>query len=212
MYLRSFRLEAYISFSLWWTGDAIYNFSVHRELYYAIHADNIVNIPLSLTLAPVLNRLAPRSARIIGGGCNSAHAKKLAMHICDRRNHSILGIQCDPVKLEHLNLNTIREPRFFVGIGIGPYKDSWVASRFYMHPFNMQNEVLVLLFRSHYTDRLTGTYKHPAPFRPGVLRCVYIDPFQRNIVFLSCHRRDIFQNYRFPELNGFLWQDFNGAG
>ena len=45
-----------------------------------------------------------------------------------------------------------------------------------MHPFDVQDEVLVLLVGAHHADGMPVTDKHAVPYAPGVLVGVDVDP------------------------------------
>src|SRR5207248_949269 len=57
-------------------ADAVDEFAVHGELDDAVHADYVVDVPLALALAAVLDGFAARAARVVGGQLQAVGAEE----------------------------------------------------------------------------------------------------------------------------------------
>src|SRR5690606_27247726 len=138
MNLSTFRLKAQITSSLSGFLNTVDEFAIHGKFDNAVDADDIISVPFASSLAAILNRLASFTSRVIRNCLNSSNAKQFSVNICNGRLHSIACVELHPIEFEHLYLNAIREPRFFIGIRSTPHKDAGVATGLHVFPFDMQ--------------------------------------------------------------------------
>jgi hypothetical protein len=85
-------------------------------------------------------------------------------------------VKLRPFELEHLNLDAVRQAGRRIRLRIAPGEHTGIASRFHVHPLDVQDEILVLLHRAHDADGMAGTDEEPILDLPGVLRGVDVHP------------------------------------
>src|SRR5262249_14357882 len=98
------------------------------------------------------------------------------MHIRDVRNLAVAYMQFGPVELEHLDFDAVRQTAAWIGPGGAPHEYSRVPSRFDVHPFDVQDEVLVLLLAAHHADGMSGADQQSVADSPGILGGIDVDP------------------------------------
>src|SRR5688500_5289123 len=153
MDLRTFRFEAEIALLLCRPAHAVHEHAVHRELHDTVDGDDVVRVPFAPSSGAVLDRHAALAARIVRDGLDAADAEQFSVHVGDWRHAAVTGIQLRPVQFQHLDLDAVGQPRLGVRLCRAPDEHARVAARLGMHPFDVEHEVLVLLFTAHDADR-----------------------------------------------------------
>src|SRR5690606_14921079 len=128
--------------------------SVDRGLDCSVHANNLIGVPLTFSLAPVFDRLASGSSRIIRNRVDPTDTEHFSVDIGNRVSDAVAFIQFDPFQIKHLHFDTTGQP-VFPGDCITPNENTGITSRFHMLPLNVEYKVLVLLLRTDHSDRFT---------------------------------------------------------
>jgi hypothetical protein len=92
-------LQAKIAFFVLGITNSVYKLSIDRELDDAVHADHVVNVPLSPTLATVLEGLAPTTPGVVRGRFEATRSEEFAMNISNGwRCFAFFGPEFNPVE------------------------------------------------------------------------------------------------------------------
>ncbi len=98
------------------------------------------------------------------------------MYVGNVRNLAVAYVQFGPVQLEHLDFDSVRQPAAWIGASCTPDEHSRVSSRFNVHPFDMQDEVLVLLLAAHHADGMSGADQQAVANPPRIFGGIDVDP------------------------------------
>src|SRR5438552_494073 len=109
----AFGFQAQVALLLRAAADAVDDFAVDCEFDDTVHAHDIVGVPFVPSLAAIFDRLAPRTARIVGNGFNAANSKELAVDVGQRRCLAIAPVEVDTLQLEQLDLNAVRQASLY---------------------------------------------------------------------------------------------------
>src|SRR5690606_14089381 len=134
-------------------------------------------IPFSFPFRPVLDRFAAVTAWIIENSLYPSYSKQFSVYIGNRWFYTVTSILVHPIQFQHLHLHPAWQPILGPRKGIAPDKYPRVASSFHMAPFNMQNEIFVLLLRTHHANWQPLTDQQIALPAPGIRLGIDIDPF-----------------------------------
>lgn len=75
-----------------------------------------------------------------------------------------------------MHFDTVRQTILLAGLRVTPDENPGIPARFDVLPFDMQDEVLILLVRTHYADRLAFADQDSFLHSPGVFVCVDVYP------------------------------------
>lgn len=177
MDFRTFRLQAEISLFDRRPADAIDKLSIDRQLDHTIDTDHVVDIPLPFAATAVFQRLAAAAPGIVGDRFQAVGAEQLTVDVGDRLWRAIFFlVDVDPLQFQHLDFHTAWQPSPLGYAAVTPGKHAGIPPGFHVTPFDVQDEILVLLFTAHDADRFPGANQQAIADVPRVRAGIDIDP------------------------------------